>query len=72
MTVGEISKTNVCLCYLTDVVSDTIISEIKKKLKSTDLKYLLAAEYLGSYLEESEDFSVFSSVGFSERPDTVW
>lgn len=71
MTVGEISKTNVCLCYLTDVVSDTIISEIKKKLKSTDLKYLLAAEYLGSYLEESEDFSVFSSVGFSERPDTV-
>ena len=71
MTVGQISKTNVSLCYLKDTVSDKILDEIRKKIKNADLKYLLAAEYLATYLEEDDSFSVFSSVGFSERPDTV-
>lgn len=71
MTIGEKSKTAICLCYLTDVVSPKILNSIKNKIKNIDLKYVLAAEYLAPYLEEENTFSFFTSVGFSERPDTV-
>lgn len=71
MTVGKISKTKISLCYLQNMVSDKILEEIRGKIKNADLKYLLAAEYLATYLEEERSFSVFSSIGFSERPDTV-
>lgn len=71
MTVGEESKTAITLCYLTNMVSEKILNSIRSKIRSVDLKYLLAAEYLTPYLEEENNFSFFSSVGFSERPDTV-
>lgn len=71
MIVGQESKTAISLCYLTDMVSEKILTSIREKIKSVDLKYLLAAEYLTPYLEEENNFSFFSSIGFSERPDTV-
>lgn len=71
MTVGSESKTSICLCYITNMVSEKILNSIKEKIKNIDLKYVLAAEYLTPYLEEDHNFSFFNSVGFSERPDTV-
>lgn len=71
MTVGSVSKTDICLCYLTDTVSQTILKELKKRIKKIDLQTVLAAGYIAPYLEESGHLSIFSSVGLSERPDTV-
>lgn len=71
MTIGSVSKTDICLCYLTDTVSGEILSELKRRLKTIDIDTVLASGYLVPYLEDSNDRSLFSSVGSSERPDTV-
>lgn len=71
MTLGGISKTDICLCYLTDAVSDTILEKLRNKLRNIDLDTVLASGYLVNYLEDENDRSLFSGVGVTERPDTV-
>lgn len=70
-TVGTISKTEVCICYLKSAVSDGILKALKKRLNDCDLSTVLASGYLVPYLEDNGSKSVFSGVGVSERPDTV-
>lgn len=71
MTLGGVSKTDICLCYLTDAVSETILEKLRKRLREIDLDTVLASGYLVSYLEDEHDHSLFSGVGVTERPDTV-
>ncbi|MBQ1991848.1 MAG: spore germination protein, partial [Clostridia bacterium] len=71
MTLGGVSKTDICLCYLTDAVSDSILAKLRKRLNAIDLDTVLASGYLVSYLEDENDYSLFSGVGVTERPDTV-
>ncbi len=71
MILGDISHTEICLCYLTNIVSESILAELKKKLNSISLDTVLASGYLVSFLEDKNDHSVFSGVGITERPDTV-
>ncbi len=71
MKIGSVSKTDIALCYLTNVVSNKILDEVRKRLKQIDLETILAAGYIQPYLQEKKEISLFSSVGFSERPDTV-
>lgn len=71
MQVGSISKTDVCVCYLAGTVSQKILAEVKRRLSSCDLQTVFASGYLVPYLEDEKDFSLFSGVGLSERPDTV-
>ncbi len=71
MVIGEISRTEVCLCYLKGTASQEIIDELKRRLKNVDSKTVLTSGYLVPFLEERNEFSFFSGVGVSERPDTV-
>ncbi len=69
--VGSVSKTPVCLCYLRDKVSSEILSKIKERLKNINLDMVMESGYILPYLEDQGDFSLFSGVGMTERPDTV-
>ena len=69
-TVGTKSKTDYCLCYLTDKVSKEILSELKEKLKKIDLEIILDSTYLVPFLE-TKTASVFSQIGITERPDVL-
>lgn len=71
MEIGSVSTTSVCLCYLRDRVSPEVLSELKKRLQSIDLEMVMESGYIIPYLEEHGDFSLFSGVGMTERPDTV-
>ena len=71
LNVGEISKTEVCICYLNDRVSPEILSRVKARLHEFDTDTALAAGYLVPYLEEKGRASLFSTVGITERPDTL-
>lgn len=71
MTVGEISQTQLCLCYLQSSVSSDILKVLKKRLKDCDLPTVISAGYLVSYLEDKHSKSLLSGIGVSERPDTV-
>ena len=71
MTVGDTSHTELCLCYLTNIVSENILKELKQKLNSIKLDTVLASGYLVPFLEDSNGSTLFSGVGITERPDTV-
>lgn len=71
MTVGSTSQTDICLCYLRDTASPTMLAELRKRLNKVDLETVMAAGYLSPYLEEKGDLSLFSSIGQTERPDTL-
>ncbi len=69
--VGKVSKTSVCICYMRDKVSEDILNKVRKCISSVDLETVVESGYLMPYLEGDNDFSLFSGVGMTERPDTV-
>lgn len=71
MEVGRLSKTQICLCYIKSVVSHKILTELEKRLQAVDLDTVLASGYLVSYLTDRNSRSVFSTIGVTERPDTL-
>lgn len=70
-TIGSISQTDICLCYLTGTVSEEILAELRKRLSKVDLDTLFASGYLVPYLDDDSDRPIFSGVGVTERPDTA-
>ena len=68
LTVGSESKTPLVLCYLENKVSKKLLSEIKKRIESKELKTVFAAGYLSGFLKQS---SMFGNIGLTERPDTL-
>lgn len=71
MTVGSVSKTDICMCYLTDAVSESILKKLRAKLEKIDMDTVLASGYLVTFLEDNNDRSLFSGIGITERPDTA-
>lgn len=70
MTIGKVSKTDICLMYITDKVSPALVNAIKEKIHNIKLDIILTSGYLEAFLE-GKPWSLFSSVGTSERPDVV-
>lgn len=71
MNIGKISDTEVCICYLEDKASETILLRLKKRLSEFDADTVLATGYLAPYLEEKHSLSPFCTIGVTERPDTL-
>ena len=68
--VGEKSRTDICLVYLTDTVDQRLVESVRKALRSVSSGIVLSQGYLRPYLE-GKPLSPFSSVGTTERPDTL-
>ncbi len=71
LTAGNLSKTEICLCYLNNAVSKDILAEVKKRINAMNIDTVFAAGYMVSYLEDSGGISPFRSIGITERPDTL-
>lgn len=71
LQLGEVSKTSLCICYLESKVSKEILGKVKANLEKIKLETILESGYIIPYLESQGDFSLFSSVGMTERPDTL-
>lgn len=69
-TVGENSRTDFCLIYRTDKVDSATLNQIKHRLGSIKLDTVLESGYLQPFLENKKA-SFFSTVGTTERPDTL-
>ncbi len=70
MTIGETSKTDICLMYLTNKVSPELLLQIKQRLQTIKLDIILTSGYIHPFLE-GKPFSIFSDVGITERPDVL-
>ena len=68
VTVGNGSNTTVCVCYHAKRASAQIVNSVKDKLQCAQLDIVPGAGALIPFLEEKR-ISIFSSVGYTERPD---
>lgn len=70
MTLGEKTKTTVCLAYIRGVANDDLIKEAKKRLSVINTDSILESGYIEQYIEDAP-FSIFSTIAYTEKPDVV-
>jgi len=70
MTIGVQTQTKVCVCYMDNVVNHKILNELYQRLESIDIDGILATHYIKELIKDSP-FSLFQTIGFTERPDVV-
>lgn len=70
MKIGKRTKTNVCIAYLKGVVNPRLIGEIRRRLIRINTDAILESGYIEQFIEDAP-FSIFPTVGNSEKPDTV-
>lgn len=68
--IGDKSQTDMCVCYMSDRVPQPLIDKIMKSIEKTDLESVLSTGYIIPFIE-SDQKSMFSSVGRTERPDVL-
>lgn len=69
-TIGEKTGTKVSIVYLKNVVNPKIVTELKKRLSRIQTDAILESGYIEAYIEDAP-FSIFPTVGNSEKPDVV-
>ena len=65
---GRRSDTAVCLCYLEGIANEQVKGEVETRLKTIDVDVLPDSSYVAALLSKRR-YSVFRSVGTTERPD---
>lgn len=70
LRIGRQTKTNVAFCYIKGLANEEIINEVRKRLNNINVDAILESGYIEEYVEDSP-FSIFPTVGHSERPDKV-
>ncbi|MCR1899760.1 spore germination protein [Irregularibacter muris] len=70
MMLGEQTRTDVCICYIQGIASDVIIQTVRNRLQQIKIDAILESGYIEEFIEDAP-YSVFSTVGNSEKPDVV-
>ena len=68
MKLGDMSNTDVCMCYIKNVADKRLVKAVEERLKSVPLNTILEGGYIQPFLEKPGD-ELFSEVGVTERPD---
>lgn len=68
--IGKLTKTQVIVAYLDNVVHKEVLNKIITKLKLINIDGVLDSFYIMQYLEERPK-SIFKQAGLSEKPDIV-
>ncbi|MCT2536970.1 spore germination protein [Aquibacillus koreensis] len=66
--VGKRSKSEVNFLYVSDLVNDDILNNLKKRLDEINTDSVRNVELLEQYIEE-RPYSIFPSIHYTERPD---
>lgn len=69
MQLGDMSNTDVCLCYIKGAADKKLVKQVEKYLKKVPLNTIIECGYIQSFLENPGN-QIFSEVGTTERPDT--
>jgi len=70
MQVGGVTQTDICVAYIKGIVNTKLVDEVKKRLQRIDIDGVLESGYLEEFIEDAP-FSIFQTVGNTERPDKV-
>lgn len=69
-TIGNTSKTKVCLCYVDGIVNKDVLDKINKKMDEIDIDGVIAPGYIAELFREFK-YSPFRTIGSTERPDVA-
>jgi spore germination protein KA len=67
---GTRTKTQVCICYVEELVMDGLVKELESRLDNIEIDGVLDSGYIQELIRD-EPFSLFDTVGASERPDVI-
>ncbi|MGI6551942.1 MAG: spore germination protein [Bacillota bacterium] len=67
MRLGKRTKTDMVLCYIEDIVNNTVLEEIRRRLDTVDIDAILESGYVEQLIEDSF-LSPFPQVQYTERP----
>lgn len=70
MEIGKQTRTSICIVYLKGVVNPKLIKEIKNRLNRINTDAILESGYIEQFIEDAP-YSIFPTVGNSEKPDTA-
>lgn len=70
VTVGRRSKTPCALMYIKDIVNDTLVEEVKRRLNGINVDYIIDSGELEQLLEDNS-FLAVPQILATERPDRV-
>lgn len=68
MQIGTQTKTSVCIVYLRGIANPKLIKEIKERLGRINTDSILESGYIEEFIEDAP-YSIFPTVGNSEKPD---
>ncbi len=70
ITIGEKTKTQVALMYLKGVARSDVVEVVRDRITNIEVESILESGYIEQYIED-HPLSLFATVGYSEKPDTV-
>lgn len=70
MRIGKQTDTDICIVYLKGVVNQKLIDEVHTRLNRINTDSILESGYIEQFIED-EPFSIFPTVGNSEKPDII-
>ncbi|MHC1684700.1 MAG: spore germination protein [Clostridiaceae bacterium] len=70
LVLGSETNTNIAIMYISTLVDQKTLSDLKKKLKKIHLKEVLDANYIKENIEEEKLFNI-PTVFSSEKPDVI-
>ncbi len=70
LTVGIKTQTNIFVCYLESLADKELVKSVISKIKDIKIDGILDANYISELINKNR-FSLFKTVGTTERPDIV-
>lgn len=70
ITIGDMTNTPTCVCYIEGLASDRILNELMHELKNIDIDGVLDVKYIQEYIDK-QPLSLFETTKVTERPDVV-
>lgn len=69
-TLGERTKTQMCICYIDGIVNKNVLKELYKRLDKIKMDGVLDTNYITEQIRDNT-YSPFRTTGYTERPDVV-
>lgn len=70
ISVGERSKTPCSVMYIKDIANDSLVGEVRRRIKSLKIDYLIDSGQLEQLLED-DPYLIAPQISATERPDRV-
>lgn len=70
ISVGRVTKTQVCVMFLGNIASKSVVKQVVNKIKKIDIDGIIDSYYIAEFLAPRK-YSMFKQIGSGEKPDVI-